>query len=127
MYNVLAVKQEKQRTNQGTRAKHANRGHMQLLKQKYVFNVLLGIRKLKKVKQVVLNVYRVPIWAAAIDATCLHFNVDECGNKGSCGVYDNGAIAIIFLYLGGIPKLLSVIFFMIGAWWSTFFGTAHDV
>ena len=59
----------------------------------------------------------VPIWAAAIDATCLHFNVDECGNKGSCGVYDNGAIAIIFLYLGGIPKLLSVIFFMIGAWW----------
>ena len=58
VFNVLAVKQEKQRMLLVIRVNRVNREHMQLLKQKYVFNVLLDIHKLKKVKQVVLNVYR---------------------------------------------------------------------
>ena len=40
--------------------------------------------------------------------------------EGSCGYYDNRRIAFMFLLLGGIPKLLSFVFFMSGASWLRF-------
>ena len=36
---------------------------------------------------------QVPIWAYAIDGTCVHFNTDACGVKKECGLYDNTKIA----------------------------------
>ena len=58
VYNVLVVKLEKQKISPVTLVNRVNWEHMQLLNQKYVFNVLVDIHKLKKVKQDVLNVYR---------------------------------------------------------------------
>ena len=58
VYNVLVVKPAKQKLSPVTLVNRVNREHMQPLEQKHVFNVLLDIHKLKKVKQDVLNVYR---------------------------------------------------------------------
>jgi len=57
----------------------------------------------------------VPVWAAAIDSTCLHRNKDVCGVEGECGYYDNSKLSGLFLALGGIPKFFSFVFFMAGA------------
>merc|ERR1712178_170289 len=57
----------------------------------------------------------VPVWAAAVDSTCVHRNKNVCGVEGECGFYDNGKIAVLFLLLGGIPKLLSFMFFFLGS------------
>ena len=59
----------------------------------------------------------VPVWAAAIDSTCMHRNKDQCGVEGECGYYDNGKLALLFLLLGGIPKLLSFLAFAVGSWY----------
>ena len=59
----------------------------------------------------------VPIWAAMIDGTCVHRNKNACGIEAECGLYDNSKIAVIFLLLGAIPKLLSFIFFASGSMW----------
>ena len=57
----------------------------------------------------------VPVWAAAIDSTCLHRNKDACGVEGECGYYDNSQLSGLLLALSGIPKFLSFVFFMSGA------------
>ncbi len=55
------------------------------------------------------------MWAAAIDTPCMHVNKDPCGVEGECGYYDNAKLAMLFLLLGGIPKLLSFIAFYSGS------------
>lgn len=58
----------------------------------------------------------VPVWAFVIDSSCLHFNVDTCGTvTKTCGYYDNRRIQWMLLLLGALPKLLSVLFFTMGA------------
>ena len=62
------------------------------------------------------NIPGVPVWAAMVDSTCKHWNKDVCGDQGSCAYYDNGQLSTVVLLLGGIPKLLSLLFFGFGAW-----------
>ena len=67
--------------------------------------------------RVVGSLPSVPVWAAAIDQTCMHRNKNHCGVEGECGYYDNHKLAMLFLLLGGIPKLLSFIAFFAGSKW----------
>ena len=62
------------------------------------------------------NIPAVPVWAAMIDNTCMHWNKDVCGIQGACSYYDNQKLSVVVLILGGVPKLLSLIMFSLGAW-----------
>jgi len=57
-----------------------------------------------------------PVWAAAIDGTCIVWNYDVCGTMGNCGLYDNERIGTnVMLPLGGVPKLASFLAFLFGS------------
>ncbi|KAF4015382.1 hypothetical protein G4228_006834 [Cervus hanglu yarkandensis] len=50
------------------------------------------------------------IFGSAIDSTCILWDINECGNKGACWVYNNVKMAYMLVAISVICKIITVSF-----------------
>ncbi|KAM9730396.1 solute carrier organic anion transporter family member 4C1 isoform 2-T2 [Dama dama] len=50
------------------------------------------------------------IFGSAIDSTCILWDINECGNKGACWVYNNVKMAYMLVAISVICKIITVFF-----------------